>query len=83
MGQFFKRGSAVFNCCNCGRATRDTNGENGKLELCEDCYEGTMQENGYSDTDHPAEKAEYKRGMDHYYQQAVNKGGTIEGYAKQ
>ena len=76
----FKRGSAVFACIHCTRLTRDTNGDNGRAEMCEDCYEGSMQENGYMNSEGD-EREEYKRGMRDHYQAAVNKGGTIEGYS--
>ena len=41
----FKRHSAVFNCRHCGRKTRDVNGNNGSVELCEDCNEGCIRIN--------------------------------------
>ena len=77
----FKRGSAVFACIHCTRLTRDTNGDNGKAEMCEDCYEGSMQENGMLDGGELA--AQYEADMRACYQAAVNKGGVIDGYTKQ
>ena len=77
----FKRGSAVFKCINCTRMTRDTNGDNGKAEMCEDCYERSMQENGMNDS--PELAAQYEADMHDCYQAAVNKGGVIAGYTKQ
>lgn len=76
----FKRKSAVFECRHCGRRTRDTNGDNGRTGLCEDCYEGSMSENGWCDTDDEAEKAQCDRDMREAYQRAVDKGGVIDGY---
>jgi len=76
----FKRFSAVFKCRICGRSTRDTNGDNGGVLLCEDCFEGAEQENGYNDASDPASRAQYERGMRECFQRAVNKGGKIKGY---
>ena len=45
----FKRGSGVFNCSSCTRATRDTGGDNTDLRLCEECYEMAGIENTISD----------------------------------
>lgn len=83
MGQFFKKHSGVFRCRHCTRRTRDTNGDNGNVELCEDCYEGCMQENGYNNSSDPGLKADYEKGMRECFQRAVNNGGVIEGYTKQ
>ena len=77
----FRRGSAAFKCRHCGRLTRDTNGDNGGVLLCEDCYEGCMQENGYLNSE-GEEQAQYKRDMDACFQRAVDKGGVIDGYTK-
>ena len=79
----FKLGSAVFTCRHCTRRTRDTNGDNGRVELCEDCHEGCMYENGANDTGDAAEAAGLRRIADAHFQRAVKKGGTIEGYASQ
>lgn len=76
----FKLGSAVFSCRHCGRRTRDTNGDNGSVELCEDCYEGCCYENGANDACDPDEAAGCRRIADAHFQRAVNKGGVIEGY---
>jgi hypothetical protein len=78
----FKRGSAAFKCIHCARLTRDTNGDNGRAKMCEDCYEGSMQENGYMNSE-DAERDQYKASMRACYQAAVNKGGVIDGYTKQ
>lgn len=78
----FKRFSAVFDCRHCGRKTRDTNGSNGSLRLCEDCEDGCMQENGMNDTSNPEESAQYEKDMRAAFQRAVDKGGRIEGYTK-
>ncbi len=77
----FKKDSAVFACIHCGRNTRDVNGDNGKAEMCIDCYEGSMQENGLLDGGEFA--AQYEADMRACYQSAVNKGGVIAGYTKQ
>lgn len=45
----FKRGSGVFNCGWCKRATRDTGGDNTGAELCVECYEAAGIENEISD----------------------------------
>lgn len=76
----FKLGSAVFACRHCGRRTRDTNGDNGSVELCEDCNEGCMWDNGGNDTDDKAKRAECFAKADEHFQRAVNRGGTIKGY---
>lgn len=78
----FKKRSAVFKCRNCTRRTRDTNGDNGSVELCEDCNEGCMQENGFLNTEHPEEKAQYEKDMRECFQRAVDKGGVIDGYIR-
>lgn len=80
MTKHFKYGSGVFECKHCGRRTRDTNGDNGNVAMCEDCYEGSMQENGMLDGDELA--AQYERDMRACYQRAVNKGGVIAGYVR-
>jgi hypothetical protein len=84
MSNRFKKHSGVFNCRICGRSTRDTNGENGDLRLCEDCFEGSMYENGWDDNegydDLYSEQCRVK--MEECYQNAVNKGGKIKGYTK-
>jgi hypothetical protein len=77
----FKARSGVFSCRHCGRNTRDTNGDNGGVQLCEDCYDGCSQENGYLNSD-GAEKEQYECDMRACFQRAVNKGGTIKGYEK-
>lgn len=76
----FKKHSATFNCRICGRLTRDVNGSNGDLQLCEDCEEGSMQENGMLDTSDPELAAQYERDMRACFQRAVNRGGKIKGY---
>jgi len=78
----FKKSSAVFECRHCGRRTRDTDGSNGSVQLCEDCNEGCMQENGMNDTDDEEVAAQYEKDMRECFQRAVNKGGVIEGYAR-
>lgn len=77
----FQRGSAAFECRHCKRLTRDTNGDNGGVRLCEDCYDGCSQENGMNDSADPELKAQYERDMRACFQRAVNKGGKLEGYA--
>lgn len=77
----FRRGSGAFRCRHCKRLTRDTNGSNGDLELCDDCSEGFMWDNGGNDTDDAAKKAECFTKADAHFQAAVDKGGVIEGYA--
>ena len=79
----FKLGSGVFACLNCTRQTRDTNGDNGKAEMCEDCHQGVMWDNGAYDSNDAGTVADYQGRADACYQQAVNKGGKIEGHAPQ
>lgn len=81
--RYFKKGSAAFNCRNCGRLTRDVDGSNGSVELCEDCNEGCMQENGMLDSSAPELIAQYEKDMRACFQRAVNKGGKIDGYTPQ
>ena len=45
----FKAGSAVFKCGCCGRATRDTGGDNTDLTLCSQCYDLCGYDNRVSD----------------------------------
>lgn len=77
----FKQRSAVFSCRRCGRLTRDVNGSNGSVQMCEDCEQGSMWENGAYDTDEEAKQADCYKRADEYFQAAVNKGGTIEGFS--
>jgi hypothetical protein len=79
----FRLGSAVFACRHCLRLTRDTNGDNGKAEMCEDCHEGCMYENGANDTGDASEAAGLRKIADDHFYRAVKKGGVIEGYAQQ
>ena len=81
--RYFKKFSAAFECRYCGRLTRDVNGSNGSVQMCEDCEQGCMQENGFMDSSDPELKAQYERDMRECFQAAVNKGGTIEGYVRQ
>lgn len=48
----FKRGSGCFTCCDCGKKTRDVNGQNGQLGMCELCQSkaecgNTLSDHGY------------------------------------
>ena len=45
----FQRGSGVFTCGACGRATRDTGGDNTAIGLCAECYEIGGLENSLED----------------------------------
>jgi len=45
----FQRGSGTFNCQQCGKKTRDVNGQNGQLGLCELCQAKTESGNALSD----------------------------------
>lgn len=50
----FKRGSGVFACTVCGKQTRDVNGQNGQLRMCELCQAKEECGNSISDnTSHP------------------------------
>jgi DNA-directed RNA polymerase subunit RPC12/RpoP len=49
--QHFQRGSGVYVCGNCGKRTRDTEGE-GDVGMCFKCYERGGWENTHSDNDH-------------------------------
>lgn len=80
--RYFKKDSGVFSCRRCSRRTRDTTGDNGSVELCEDCYDGCMYENGGNDASDEAERDECFARADACFQRAVNKGGTIEGYSR-
>jgi hypothetical protein len=79
----FQRRSAVFECRHCGRLTRDVNGSNGCVRLCEDCEDGCQWENGGTDTDDTTKRDACFAKANECFQRAVNKGGTIEGYAAQ
>jgi len=50
MGKHFKKGSGCFKCRLCGKLTRDVNGYNGSIELCELCDIKTGAENTLSDS---------------------------------
>jgi hypothetical protein len=79
----FKRGSGVFTCRHCKRRTRDTDGDNGSVELCADCHQGCMYENGGNDTSDEKERDDCFALADACFQRAVNKGGTINGFSKE
>ncbi len=79
----FQKHSGLFTCRHCARQTRDVNGSNGGVRLCEDCEQGCMQENGMLDSSDPAVIAQYERDMRECFQRAVNKGGRIAGYTPQ
>ena len=79
----FKLGSAVFTCRHCLRKTRDTNGDNGKVEMCEDCHQGCMYENGANDTGDSSQAHGLRLIADAHFRRSVGKGGVIEGYSAQ
>lgn len=79
----FKQRSGVFSCRRCGRLTRDVNGCNGGVQMCEDCEQGSMWENAAYDTDDEAKQAECYKKADECFQSAANKGGALEGFASQ
>jgi hypothetical protein len=78
----FKRGSGMFKCRHCTRNTRDTGSDNGDVEMCPDCYQGCMWENGGNDASTEAERDECFAKADAHFQQAVDKGGVIEGFTR-
>jgi len=41
----FVKGSGVYNCLACGKATRETGSEESKVELCRQCYEENIKQN--------------------------------------
>lgn len=45
----FKAGQGAFQCCDCGRLTRDTGGDNGSVRLCPQCFEIAGIENSIAD----------------------------------
>lgn len=81
----FQRQS-VFNCRICKRGTRDT-GDNGSVELCPQCNQAAMVENGMNDGNYGEEDSPAYQQADTEYnrlcQAAVNLGGTIKGFVKQ
>jgi hypothetical protein len=60
----FAQGSGVFICHSCGKSTRDVNGVNGQLQLCERCELAAYVENAESDygIDSP-EAAQYRNDL--------------------
>ena len=48
----FRRGSAAYNCCSCGKRTRDTGNDEASLELCLACLRESERENYHSDNSH-------------------------------
>ena len=49
--QRFARGSGVYNCRICERATRSTGrGDNEHVQLCAECFDLAGEENSISDT---------------------------------
>ena len=76
------RHPSVFQCLSCNRETRDT-GDNGAVELCPECNESALIENGICDEYYVTASAldAAKRLVHRLNQKAVNKGGVIAGYA--
>lgn len=77
----FKARSGCFECGICGRATRRTS--SGNTNLCPQCDEASMAENAisdYGDEMSAEELAGQEARIKQLYQQAVDKGGVIEGY---
>jgi hypothetical protein len=46
----FKKGSGVYNCGCCKRATRSTGGDGADVGLCDICYDLAGEENSLSDS---------------------------------
>lgn len=47
----FTKGTALYNCACCGRATRDTGrGDNELVGMCAECYDLGGEENHLNDT---------------------------------
>jgi hypothetical protein len=69
----FQRGSAVFQCRNCQRSTRDT-GDNGSVELCPECYELAGLENQYNDNGYHLDDADRQAAVTYLGQLAAHIG---------
>jgi hypothetical protein len=80
LNRHFRRGQSTFLCRHCGRRSRDVDGGNGGVELCPECDQGCMSENGASDTSDPVERERYERDAREWFQRAVDKGGRIPGF---
>jgi hypothetical protein len=70
--KFGKRG--CFQCCDCGRKTRDA-GDNGAAELCPECYERGSLQNDISDNGETPEKLAEVEALK---RAAISKGGKFE-----
>lgn len=85
MNRFSKltKGNPIFTCQVCGRRARDVDGTN--VRLCHQCYEVAGIENelqdGYAAESWGSEEAALAE-IDRLNEEAVAKGGTIEGYPK-
>jgi len=60
----FKKYSAVFECCNCHKSTRDTGHNEAALELCKKCLFGFYVKNALSD--YGKNSDEYKKAMENF-----------------
>jgi hypothetical protein len=76
----FQRGSALFNCRSCGRATRETGGDHGSIELCAECFDWSSAENTLNDGGYETdEERAYLVGfIAQKRREAVAKGGRLD-----
>lgn len=75
----FKKGSGVFTCLICKRATRDTGKDNTEMGYCAECYEVAGIENLLQDErfETPAEAEELENKIKELNAQIVAKGGKL------
>lgn len=71
----FQRGSGVYNCCDCGRRTRNTGVQSNGSECCPSCYELAGQEN--CRLDGCLEEPSYP-GVRAWFDESVEKGGDAK-----
>ena len=73
----FTKGSGVFTCHSCKRATRDTGGDNTDLRLCAECYEIGGIENQISDNPNSPDLPKWEAEVAALQAKIVEKGGTL------
>ena len=80
MNDRFRRGSGCFECEMCGRETRETGDGNAHLGFCPQCRAAAEIENAICD-EGDADGSQ-QACIDRLYNEAVAKGGKVEGYPK-
>lgn len=81
--RFQKFGRGVFTCHCCKRQTRETTGDHGQLDLCEDCFELAGIENSISDADDAAKVIrEYRKEVRRRTNRVEKRGGSLQNWQR-